>query len=77
MVVSDGLNDIKKGDKTERRPLLAADIEAATVALKKILASGLNRKAIVLLVSQSSGVGRGEVGRVIAALEDLHKTYCQ
>lgn len=76
-MVTDGLTDIKKGDKTERRPLLAADIEAATAALKKILASGLNRKAIILLVSQDSGVGRTEVGRILTSLENLHRTYCQ
>lgn len=50
------------------------DISNAATALAK---SGLNRKAIVLLIAHSSSQYQNTVARVLDALESLKKDYCQ
>lgn len=74
--VSDGLTRIKPREPSDRKEVLALSIEQACESLKKLMGSGLNRKAIVTLVSDDARLGKREVEKVIDSLAGLHKTYC-
>jgi hypothetical protein len=50
-------------------------IRKVSTALDALLASGLNQKAIVLLVADASGVGKRDVTRVLQRLKSLAATY--
>lgn len=75
-MATDGLTTIRPTEKTERPALLAHTIEQACDALRKLLNSGLNRKAIIILVADDTRVGRQEINLVLQSLENLSKTYC-
>lgn len=74
--VTDGLTRIDPREKSDRKEILAKDIEAAGEALRKLLNSGLNRYAIVTLVAQETKVPKRSIERVIDSLSNLHRTYC-
>lgn len=59
------------------RPVLATSIVEISHALTKLLTSGLTEHAIVVLVADSSGVGRPDVRAVLAGLKNLRKDYCK
>jgi siroheme synthase len=46
-------------------------------AMQRLATSGLNRKAVVLLVSHDSKVSQRDVIYVLDSLEHLAKTYCK
>lgn len=62
-------------EKPIEQPILAEAIVAISAAAKKLSASGLNRKAIVILLSASSGIGKGDCSIVLDHLEYLAKQY--
>ncbi|MHC2462108.1 hypothetical protein [Bradyrhizobium embrapense] len=39
--------------------------------------SGLNRKAVVVLLNDWTGVGKRDIERVLTGLADLSKVYCR
>lgn len=55
--------------------VLAQAIVDISAAAKKLCKSGLNKKAIVVLVAHSSGRPQYVVGLVLDALEQLAKDY--
>jgi len=57
--------------------VLAQAILDISKAAKRLSASGLNRKAIVLLVSADSKVAQLDVRHVLESLDYLAKTYCR
>lgn len=75
--VSDGLTRISPRETSDRKELLALSIEQASAALSKLLESGLNKRAIVTLVSADCGIPKRNVETVIDSLASLHKTYCR
>ena len=82
--VTDGLTRIRPDEKSERKEMLALSIEQACDALKKILSSGLNKRAIIVLVQDAvktngrgQTIGLGEVETVLEALEGLAAKYCR
>ncbi len=75
--VGDGLEEIEP-DAGERHLILAKVIEDVSLAMKKLLASGLNRRAVEVLVRDSAqGVGLSEIKLVLDALEGLKERYCR
>lgn len=54
---------------------IAAAIVQISEGMKRLGASRLNRKAILLLVSHASGIGQRDVERVIFAVDQLDKVY--
>jgi hypothetical protein len=52
--------------------LLASAIVEVSQSAKKLLASRLTEKAVLLLVSHASGVSQRECKRVLEAAGDLH-----
>lgn len=55
--------------------MLAQSIVEIGSAMKKLNASRLNRKALILLVSKSSGQSQTATERVLDSLDQLEATY--
>lgn len=55
---------------------LAEAIIGIAKASDKLFKSGLNRKAVLILLSNSSGVSKRDCGYVLSHLALLEKTYC-
>ena len=60
-----------------QRPVLAKAIVEIAVGFQKILASGLNERAIVCLVHESSGVGKPDIRAVLKGLTQLKQDFCR
>lgn len=76
------LNITQDPDKIVSKDLLATAIVKISDSMRQLLASGLNRKAIVVLVHDSipkSGygpsIGKRDVEAVFGALEQLKERY--
>lgn len=67
-VVNDELDPIKP-------EVLAASIVSISASMKKLLKSGLNRKAIIALLQDATKLGKSEIGRVLDGLDDLARAY--
>jgi hypothetical protein len=64
-----------ESDPPVGRAVLAQAIVDISKAATKLAASGINRRAIVILLSDSSGVGRHDVKAVLDGLETLAANY--
>jgi len=62
-------------DKPIEVPILAKAITDIAAAANKLSASGLNQKAIIILLSASSGIGKGDCKLVLDHLAYLAKQY--
>lgn len=54
---------------------LSSAIEAISDGLKRLVGSGLNRKAIIVLLHDATGVARRDITAVLDGLNDLKKLY--
>lgn len=63
-------------DAPVERPVLAQAIVDISKAAQKLADSGLNQRAIRLLVADQSGVPMTTVGYVLNALVVLESVYC-
>lgn len=66
---------VQDAEKPIEKPVLAQAIVDISKAAKALAASGLNRRAIVLLVSHSAAVPQGTVKAVLDSLESLTRDY--
>ena len=57
--------------------VLATAIARIADGFAKLTSSGLNRRALLVLVSASSGVNRRTVEVVLTAIEGLKAEYCK
>ena len=57
------------------KEVLAAAILQISGAVLKLNKSGLNRKAVVALIKDDTGLGKGTVECVLASIQDLQKKY--
>lgn len=64
-------------EKIVETPVLAQAIVDIGKAAQKLAVSGLNRKAIVLLISHDSKVPQRDVIYVLDSIQYLAKTYCK
>lgn len=56
---------------------LAAAVRRIDVGVKEILASGLNRKALIVLLNEATGVTRRDINSVLNGLESLGAEYLE
>ncbi|NEU94791.1 hypothetical protein [Bradyrhizobium uaiense] len=56
---------------------LAEAIAKIAGGFDRLQKSGLNRKAIVILLNDWTGVGKRDIERVLSGLADLPKVYCR
>lgn len=54
---------------------IATDITLVTGAAKAIMSSGLTERALIVLIQDITGLPKGQIKRVIDALEKLSPTY--
>lgn len=59
------------------RPVLAKAIVDISKGFARLLNSGLNERAIIVLVHDVSHVGKPDVREVLQALKQLSNTYCR
>lgn len=70
---------VKQGERAEDivpREVLAQSIVKISEAATALRKSGLNRKAVIVLVAHSSGVPQREIKAVLDSLETLKQDYC-
>lgn len=76
--VEDGRRvQVVKSDPPESTEILAEAIVRIGDAVAKLNASGLNRKAIVLLLADATKVSRTDIGKILDALPRLRGWYCK
>jgi hypothetical protein len=63
---------VKPASETEE---LAEAIRKISDAVMRLQRSGLNRRAIVALIKDHSGVGKGHIEQVLNSLATLEKFY--
>jgi hypothetical protein len=56
--------------------ILATAIRDLAAGVNKLFACGLNERAIVVLLNETSGVGRPDIRAVLNAMKNLQKDYC-
>jgi hypothetical protein len=59
------------------RPVLATAIKAISFHMGRLLNQGLNERAIVCLVADSSNVGKPDIRAVLSSLKHLAQEYCK
>lgn len=57
--------------------VLAKAITDISAAAKRLSQSGLNRKAVIVLIAHDSGLGQGVVRAVLDSITDLQRTYLE
>lgn len=62
-------------DKPVETSVLAQAIVDISAAAKRLAQSGLNRKAVVILLAHQCGLGQGTVKTVLDGIEELQATY--
>lgn len=68
---------VVKSDPPESTEILAEAIVRIGEAAEKLNASGLNRKAIVLLLHDATKVGKKDIETILDALPRLRGWYCK
>lgn len=68
---------VVKSDPPESKEILAEAIVRIGDAVAKLNASGLNKKAIVLLLNDATKVNKTEIIKILDALPKLRGWYCK
>lgn len=55
--------------------VIAQSIEAIAVGMKKLNSTRLTRRALVILLAEQSHVNRGDVIKILDALDSLERTW--
>lgn len=63
-------------EKPIERAVLEAHIIEISKSMNKLLESGLNRKAVIVLIADSTKQGKREIEYVLNSLEQLSEDYC-
>ena len=63
-------------DALVEKEVLAEAIVSISNSMSKLLASGLNRRAVVTLIAYDTGVSRTYIDAVLNSLENLKHNYC-
>ena len=66
---------VQDPEKPVEVSILAKAIVDLSSAAKRLSQSGLNRKAVIVLLAHSSGLGHGTVKLVLDHMEYLQQTY--
>lgn len=68
---------IQNDEKPIEREVLAEAIVRIGDAMKRLNASGLNRRAIIALINDDTKMGKGTIECVLDSLSTLSSTYCK
>lgn len=64
-------------DEVIEKNVLAKAIVDIAKHFNRLSASGLNDRAIVCLIHDSSGIGKPDIRNVLASLKSLAREFCQ
>lgn len=64
-------------EKPVERNILAQAIVDISRAAKRLADGGLNRDAVIVLLHDRSGIGKRDIGLVLAHLTQLEKEFCR
>jgi len=67
----------KNAEKPESTEILAEAIIRIGQGFEKLKQSGVNERAILVLVADHSGVGKTEIRKVLDSLRQLRGYYCR
>jgi hypothetical protein len=65
----------QEAEKPVETEVLAAAIVEIGKAAKRLAASSLNRKAVIVLLAHQTGLGMGTIKTVLEGIADLESTY--
>ena len=68
---------IKKSDPPESKEILAEAIVNIGKASAKLLSSGINKKAIIILLQAHTKMSQKDIRTVLDALPQLERWYCR
>lgn len=69
---------VKKSDeKPESKEILAAAIVRISESMEKLLASGINTKAIIVLIHHETKIPQKDIKAVLDAMNRLKGWYCR
>ena len=68
---------VVKSEPPESTEILAEAVVRLGEAVKKLDASGMNRKAIVLLLHDATKVSKTEINAILDAIPRLRGWYCK
>jgi hypothetical protein len=71
-----GVVIVQDETKPVPREILAQAIAEIGSSFRHLRMSGLNRRAIIVLVAHSAKLGHGTIEAVLDALENLRRDYC-
>ena len=63
--------------EAQEKQTLAENIASISKAMESLLDSGLNEKAIVVLLKHRTGLTQASIRAVLDGLEDLEEDYCR
>lgn len=67
----------KSAENPEPTIILAEAVTKISDGMTSLLTSGLNKKAIVILLQAETGLGKGTISTVLDALPRLKGWYCK
>ena len=68
---------VKNAEKPESKEILAEAIVRIGSAMDALTKSGLNERAIVVLIHAETKIGLGDIRTVLGALKKLRGWYCR
>lgn len=68
---------VKQPEKPIPTEVLADSIKAIAEGMRKMNASSLSRRGLLVLLKDYSGVSMNEIDRVLDCLSQLDKRYCK
>ena len=68
---------VKKSEPPESKEILAEAIVNIGNAAKKLQASGINKRAIIILLQAETKLPQGTIRLVLDALPQLERWYCR
>lgn len=69
--------EVEQSEKEISTKILAESIVQISADMKKLAQSGLNRKAIVVLLKHATGLTMIDIEKVLDGMVDLRAMYCR
>lgn len=67
----------QNSDEPVSKEVLATAIVNISNSVQKLFSSGLNRSAVVALIKDDTGIGKGTIETVLDSLSNLRASYCK
>lgn len=68
---------VKKSEPPESKEILAEAIVSIGQAAEKLMASGINKKAVIILLQAQTKLSQRDIRLVLDSLPQLERWYCR